>query len=348
MKNRLNKTQKAAVESFGSPVLIFAGAGSGKTRVLTHKIVHLIEKKLIKAENILALTFTNKAAKEMQYRIERLVKKDGALVTMGTFHSICAKILRNEIHHLGYGTDFSIFDIQDQISLIKVILVEMKISKNEVSPQEVRNQISLYKNKLITPSIAKRKSNLVIEKTYAEIYNNYQKSLFNNNAVDFDDLLLLPLQLFDNNQEILEKYRHIWQYVLVDEYQDTNKPQFMLIKLLAEKHKQVCVVGDGKKYLSALVVLDADGGAEKWSEENGIAYDLKNLSINEKVISAIQEQVDEANSKVAQVQQIKKFVILDNEWTDTSGELTPTLKLKRNVINEKYNQEIESMYEGDE
>ena len=111
---------------------------------------------------------------------------------------------------------------------------------------------------------------------------------------------------------------------------------------------QVCVVGDGKKYLSALVVLDADGGAEKWSEENGIAYDLKNLSINEKVISAIQEQVDEANSKVAQVQQIKKFVILDNEWTDTSGELTPTLKLKRNVINEKYNQEIESMYEGEE
>ena len=111
---------------------------------------------------------------------------------------------------------------------------------------------------------------------------------------------------------------------------------------------QVCVVGDGKKYLTALIVLDADGGAEKWSGENGVAYDLKQLSSNEKVVSAIQEQVDEANSKVAQVQQIKKFVILDNEWTDTSGELTPTLKLKRNVINEKYNQEIESMYEGDE
>ena len=111
---------------------------------------------------------------------------------------------------------------------------------------------------------------------------------------------------------------------------------------------QVCVVGDGKKYLTALVVLDADGGAEKWSEENGITYDLKSLSTNEKVIRAIQEQVDEANSKVAQVQQIKKFVILDNEWTDTSGELTPTLKLKRNVINEKYNEQIESMYEGEE
>ena len=244
MKNKLNKTQKAAVESFGSPVLIFAGAGSGKTRVLTHRIAFLIEKKLVKAENILALTFTNKAAKEMQSRIEDLVKKDGALVTMGTFHSICAKILRNEIHHLGYSKDFSIFDVQDQISLIKVIFDEMGIPKNSVSPKEARYQISLYKNKLMTPSIVKRKSNLVIEKTYAEIYNNYQKSLFKNNAVDFDDLLLLPLELFDKNQKVLEKYRQIWQYVLVDEYQDTNKPQFMLIRLLAEKHKQICVVGD--------------------------------------------------------------------------------------------------------
>ena len=244
MKNKLNKTQKAAVESFGNPILIFAGAGSGKTRVLTHKISYLIEKKLVKGENILALTFTNKAAKEMKSRVEKLINKNGALVTMGTFHSICAKILRNEIHHLGYSKDFSIFDVQDQISLLKVILDEMGILKNSISPQEARNQISLYKNKLITPSIAKRQGTLVIEKTYAEIYNKYQKSLFSNNAVDFDDLLQLPLKLFDNNQKILDKYREIWQYVLVDEYQDTNKPQFMLIKLLAGEHKQVCVVGD--------------------------------------------------------------------------------------------------------
>jgi len=244
MKNKLNKTQKAAVESFGNPILIFAGAGSGKTRVLTHKISYLIEKKLVKAENILALTFTNKAAKEMKSRVEKLVNNNGVLVTMGTFHSICAKILRHEIHHLGYGKDFSILDVQDQISLIKIILDEMGILKNSISPQEARNQISFYKNKLINPSIAKRKANLVIEKTYAEIYNNYQKSLFSNNAVDFDDLLQLPLELFGKNQKILDKYREIWKYVLVDEYQDTNKPQFMLIKLLAGEHKQVCVVGD--------------------------------------------------------------------------------------------------------
>ena len=148
MKNKLNKTQKAAVESFGNPVLIFAGAGSGKTRVLTHRIAYLIEKKLVKAENILALTFTNKAAKEMQSRVEKLVKKHGGLVTMGTFHSICAKILRNEIHHLGYSKDFSIFDVQDQISLLKIILDEMGILKNSISPQEARNQISFYKNNM--------------------------------------------------------------------------------------------------------------------------------------------------------------------------------------------------------
>ena len=158
MKSKLNKTQKAAVESFGNPILIFAGAGSGKTRVLTHKISYLIEKKLVKGENILALTFTNKAAKEMKSRVEKLINKNGALVTMGTFHSICAKILRNEIHHLGYSKDFSIFDVQDQISLLKVILDEMGILKNSISPQEARNQISLYKNKLINPSLSKRKA----------------------------------------------------------------------------------------------------------------------------------------------------------------------------------------------
>jgi len=244
MENKLNNTQKSAVEAFGNPVLIFAGAGSGKTRVLTHKVAHLIEKKLVKAENILALTFTNKAAKEMRDRIEDLVKKQHASVNMGTFHSVCARILRNDIHHLGYSSDFSIFDVQDQISLIKVILEDMAIPKNYVNAREVRHKISFYKNKLVTPSAAKRQSNLVIEKTYADIYKIYQKSLFDNNAVDFDDLLLLPIELFDNNQEILDKYRQNWKYILVDEYQDTNKPQFMLIKLLAGAHQQVCVVGD--------------------------------------------------------------------------------------------------------
>ena len=142
--NQLNDKQREAVELIGGPILIFAGAGSGKTRVLTHKVAHLIKKKLVKAENILALTFTNKAAKEMRDRIEDLVKKQHASVNMGTFHSVCARILRNDIHHLGYSSDFSIFDVQDQISLIKVILEDMAIPKNYVNAREVRHKISFY------------------------------------------------------------------------------------------------------------------------------------------------------------------------------------------------------------
>ena len=243
-KRNLNKVQKKAVEAFGNPILIFAGAGSGKTRVLTHKIAHLIENNLVPAENILAVTFTNKAAKEMLGRVNDLVKGSKMTSTIGTFHSICARILRKEIHHLGYTSDFSIFDVADQISLVKVVLDSMDIPKNYVTPQEVRHKISYFKNKLINPAEAKKKAHLVIERTYADIYKNYQISLAKNNAVDFDDLLILPLELFEKHPDILEKYRNNWQYILVDEYQDTNKPQFTLVKYLAQKHQQICVVGD--------------------------------------------------------------------------------------------------------
>ena len=153
-KTRLNSVQKAAVESYGNAILIFAGAGSGKTRVLTHKIAYLIDKGLVDPKNILALTFTNKASQEMKSRVHKLVKVNDGLITMGTFHSVCARILRTDIHHLGYTSDFSIFDIQDQISLLKIILEEMKIPKNQISPKEIKNSISYYKNKLITPSEA--------------------------------------------------------------------------------------------------------------------------------------------------------------------------------------------------
>ena len=146
-KSKLNRVQKAAVEAYGKPVLIFAGAGSGKTRVLTHKIAYLVDKGLVEPKNILALTFTNKASKEMKARVHKLVKVSDGLITMGTFHSVCAKILRNDIHNIGYNSDFSIFDIQDQISLLKIILDEMKIPKAEISPQGARHRISFLKNK---------------------------------------------------------------------------------------------------------------------------------------------------------------------------------------------------------
>ncbi len=243
-KTKLNIVQKAAVEAYGKPVLIFAGAGSGKTRVLTHKIAYLVDKGLVEPKNILALTFTNKASKEMKARVHKLVKVPDGLITMGTFHSVCAKILRNDIHNLGYNSDFSIFDIQDQISLLKIILDEMKIPKTEISPIGARHRISFLKNKLISPSAAMKKASLVIDKTYASIYKTYQLELTKNNSVDFDDLLLLPLKIFEENQEILSKYQNLWKYVLVDEYQDTNMPQFKLVKYLSGEHQQVCVVGD--------------------------------------------------------------------------------------------------------
>ena len=243
-KSKLNRVQKAAVEAYGKPVLIFAGAGSGKTRVLTHKIAYLVDKGLVEPKNILALTFTNKASKEMKARVNKLVKVPDGLITMGTFHSVCAKILRNDIHNIGYNSDFSIFDIQDQISLLKIILDEMKIPKAEISPQGARHRISFLKNKLITPSAATKKASLVIDKTYASIYKTYQLELAKNNSVDFDDLLLLPLKIFEENQEILSKYQNLWKYILVDEYQDTNMPQFKLVKYLSGDHQQVCVVGD--------------------------------------------------------------------------------------------------------
>ena len=145
IKRNLNRVQKAAVDSFGRPVLIFAGAGSGKTRVLTHKIAHLIENNLVPSENILAVTFTNKAAQEMRERVNGLLKGKNNHLNMGTFHSICARILRNEIHHLGYTNDFSIFDVKDQIALVKVVLEAMDIPKNYVTVQEVRHKISYFK-----------------------------------------------------------------------------------------------------------------------------------------------------------------------------------------------------------
>lgn len=241
---KLNDVQKAAVESFGKPVLIFAGAGSGKTRVLTHKIAHLIKNDLVNAENILALTFTNKAAEEMRNRVQKIIKSKSALVTMGTFHSVCAKMLRSEIHNLGYTSEFSIFDVQDQTSLFKVLLEPMDFPKNYITPKDLRFKISYFKNRLISPDDAKKKATIIIDKHYAELYEKYQIALKENNAVDFDDLLLLPLQIFEKYPKILETYQEKWKYILVDEYQDTNKPQFMLVKNLAKSHKQICVVGD--------------------------------------------------------------------------------------------------------
>lgn len=241
---QLNDIQKAAVLAVKGPVLIFAGAGSGKTRVLTHKIHHLIKEDVYKPEEILAVTFTNKAAKEMKTRVESLLNQPGIQLNIGTFHSICARMLRKEIHHLGYSNNFAIYDTKDQQDLLRVILTDTNLLKDSSTVRSANSQISYLKNLMLSPKEVKQKARTIKEKDLAKIYHLYQKLLKQNNAVDFDDLLMLPIELFKKKPAVLSRYQKIWKYVLVDEYQDTNRPQFTLISLLAEKHRQICVVGD--------------------------------------------------------------------------------------------------------
>ena len=248
---KLNDSQKAAVEAVDTPVLIFAGAGSGKTRVLTYKISYLIKENIVKPEEILAVTFTNKAAGVMKQRVSDLLKGNVQNINIGTFHSICAKILRNEIRHLGFTKNFAIYDASDQISLIKVIMAENNLTKNNVMPKTVRNKISSYKSQLINPKAALKFANNIQDKIIVDIYKSYNSSLKENNAVDFDDLLNFPLEIFNNHPRTLGKYQKLWKYILVDEYQDTNKAQFLLVKMLAEKHRNICVVGDDDQSIYA-------------------------------------------------------------------------------------------------
>ena len=240
----LNKTQKEAVEAINGPVLIFAGAGSGKTRVLTHKLYYLVNEGLFKPEEILAVTFTNKAAKEMKERVLKLLKTRDLDLSMGTFHSICARILREDIDVLGFSKYFAIYDVKDQLDLIKVLFERFEISKNLITPNKLRNQISLFKNKMMEPREIESKARTILEKTIAKIYKEYQKNLKLNDALDFDDVLTFPLEIFKKKPSVLKKYQKRWKYILVDEYQDTNRAQFQFLTSLANAHENICVVGD--------------------------------------------------------------------------------------------------------
>ena len=240
----LNSTQKSAVEAVDGPVLIFAGAGSGKTRVLTHKLFYLVDEGIFDPEEILAVTFTNKAAKEMKDRVMKLLKRSELPLSIGTFHSICARILREDIQVLGFSKHFAIYDVKDQIDLFIVLFEDNDISKTLITPNQLRNQISLLKNKIISPDIVERKARTILEKTISKIYAQYQKALKLNDALDFDDLLNFPLEIFKKKPSILNKYQKRWKYILVDEYQDTNRAQFQFLTKLALAHQNICVVGD--------------------------------------------------------------------------------------------------------
>ena len=246
LKN-LNSSQREAVETINGPALVIAGAGSGKTRVLTFRTAYLICEKSIPSWQILAVTFTNKAAKEMRNRISQLLLENnfrGDIPLVGTFHSICAKILRSEIEKIGYKNNFNIFDTQDQQSLIKKILKELGIDVAQFRPQAVLGTISKAKNELISAEMFKKNTHGYWEEIISKIYTNYEQKLKTNNALDFDDILMLLIKIFQDFPETLEKYQKKFRYIMVDEYQDTNHAQYTLIKMLANKHKNICVVGD--------------------------------------------------------------------------------------------------------
>lgn len=241
--DKLNPQQREAVTTTEGPVLVVAGAGSGKTLVLTYRIAYLVSLG-ISPSSILALTFTNKAASEMKERIKALVGKRADYIYMGTFHSIFARILRQEAHLIGYTRDYSIYDTDDSESVLKSILKDFNISENHLSPKFIQGVISKAKNKLIFKDNGLEKFFGLYNKKLLEIFDEYNKRLKNSNAMDFDDLLIKPIELFSSNEELLEKYREKFNYILVDEYQDTNTAQYHLLKLLVNENKNICCVGD--------------------------------------------------------------------------------------------------------
>jgi len=241
----LNEQQRKAVTHSDGPLLIIAGAGSGKTRVLTFRIAYLLQQFKAAPNEILALTFTNKAAREMKDRIRGLIGDKASKLWMGTFHSIFSKILRFEADKIGFGKDFTIYDTSDSETVIKQILQELNLDPKEIKPKTIRNKISDAKNQLIEPDTYQNKFvGSTLDDITARVYKIYVTRLKESNAMDFDDLLVKPIQLFEEFPEVLEAYQNRFKYIMIDEYQDTNHAQYKVTKMLGQKYGNICVVGD--------------------------------------------------------------------------------------------------------
>jgi len=241
----LNKEQREAVLHVDGPLLVLAGAGSGKTKVLTHRIAYLIKEKNVHPASILAITFTNKAAREMRERIDRLVEDVSDSIWVSTFHSMCVRILRRDIEKIDYDKNFVIFDYADQQNVVKDCLKELNLSDKNFPPKSILEMIGRAKDELITPdSYLKMYSGDFRMEKIARVYELYQKKLKQNNALDFDDIIMLTIKLFLDNPEVLNYYQRKFKYILVDEYQDTNTAQYSLVSLLAQGYRNLCVVGD--------------------------------------------------------------------------------------------------------
>ncbi|WP_097028047.1 DNA helicase PcrA [Clostridium peptidivorans] len=252
LRKLLNKEQYEAASTVDGPLLILAGAGSGKTRVLTYRIANLIKNLDVYPSQILAITFTNKAAKEMKERVRNIVGNEAENMWISTFHSTCVKILRREIEKLGYNKNFAIYDSYDQKTLMKECIKELNINEKDIDDKQIINKIGEQKDNLISPEQFKREN----EDNYrtnkiADVYLLYQKKLKSNNALDFDDLIYKTVELFRKNPDVLEFYQRKFKYIMVDEYQDTNKCQYELTRLLAAAHRNICVVGDDDQCIYA-------------------------------------------------------------------------------------------------
>ena len=340
----LNKNQKEAVNFKNGPCLVLAGAGSGKTKVLTERIIKLIESG-VSPFNILAITFTNKAAKEMRDRISIKLNNVANDIFVGTFHSFGLKIIRENYKDLGFDKNISIIDREDMNSILKKILKELNIDVKQIPVKYVINKISFAKNENLTPEEYSKFMKGYIDETVIKVYSKYTSVLKKNNSVDFDDLLVLPLQLFKNNKEILEKYQERYKYILVDEYQDTNTVQYDLCKVLASKYKNIFVVGDidqsiygwrganfenilnfekdykdakliilEENYRSTKNILDAANSVVK----NNVKRKEKNLISTKEVGEKIKyircySEVDEAKEVV---DEIKKLILSGKKYSD--------------------------------
>ena len=244
MLDELNDKQKEAVLYNDGPLLIIAGAGAGKTKTLTTKIAYLIEECGVSPYSILAITFTNKAAKEMKDRLFLAIGNDVKKLTVSTFHSFGLKLLRENYERLGYDKNFVIMDSDDSLTVVKKIIKDMGYDPKIYNPKAIRNKISSCKNEMISPTMYERYAVSDYEKVIQKVYETYQLKLRRNNSVDFDDLLLLPIELFKKNKDLLEKYQDLYRYILIDEYQDTNEAQYILTKLLSERYRNITCVGD--------------------------------------------------------------------------------------------------------
>lgn len=240
----LNPKQKEAVLHTEGPLLIMAGAGSGKTRVLTHRIAYLIEEKNVNPWNILAITFTNKAAREMKERVNGILGQGGEDVWVSTFHSMCVRILRRDVDAIGYDRNFTILDGSDQLTLMKRILKDLNIDPKKYDPRSILGSISNAKNELLTPETYAERQGSFFEEIVARCYDAYQKALRNNQSMDFDDLIMNTIRLFEENENVLTYYQNKFHYLHVDEYQDTNHAQYTLVNMLAARFRNLCVVGD--------------------------------------------------------------------------------------------------------